>query len=195
MLFNTSYLALILCISTFSNGLPLEGALKPHGLSPRAKSYSIVNVDGGSTSTPSEATTIVEEKTKTKTVKVTDVAPTVTNTVTTTVVDPTPTPSPILASSSSVLLGPTTSISHTLVSAPESTPQPPPSSSKKPTEFPKPSVVTIIVTAPAEPTEYYDNGLWHTSYVVKTFETAAVTATLSTISSSAISILPLPTKT
>ncbi|KAF1959514.1 hypothetical protein CC80DRAFT_489637 [Byssothecium circinans] len=32
-----------------------------------------------------------------------------------------------------------------------------------------PAVVTIIITAPAEPTTYYDDGFWHTSYVSKTW--------------------------
>ena len=167
MFFKTNYLALILCLSTFVNALPLDGASSPRVIAPRAKSYSIVNVDGGSTSAPPpEATTIVEVKTKTRTVE-----------VTATIVDPTPAPVPTLSSASASSSAPKstlTSTLQTLVPTPSSTLQPTPSSSEQHTETEKPSIVTVIVTAPAEPTEYYDNGIWHTSYVIKSFTAAAV---------------------
>jgi hypothetical protein len=53
-----------------------------------------------------------------------------------------------------------------------STPKSSPSKPAQQTPAPPPSVVTIVVTESAAPTEYYDNGLWHTSYPVKTFATA-----------------------
>ncbi|PSN66775.1 hypothetical protein BS50DRAFT_573580 [Corynespora cassiicola Philippines] len=155
MLFKT--LTVFVLALTLSDGLPLEGALKPRAIAPRAKSYSIVNVDGGSSTPPppkATTTTVVEKETKTKvkteTLKVTDTPPTVTDTVTTAV---TPTPAP----------GPTSKCST-------DDEQSAPSPSGKPVETPAPSVVTIIITETTGPTEFYDNGMWHTNYPVKTFE-------------------------
>jgi hypothetical protein len=86
--------------------------------------------------------TTVVENT-TKTVKVTDVPATTTDKVTTTA-------------------------TPTCTSTPKSSPSTP----AQQTPAPTPSVVTIIVTESAAPTEYYDDGLWHTRYPVKTFATA-----------------------
>jgi hypothetical protein len=61
----------------------------------------------------------------------------------------------------------------TATTTPTSTPKSSPSKpAQQQTPAPTPSVVTIVVTESAAPTEYYDNGLWHTSYPVKTFATA-----------------------
>ncbi|KAF2241547.1 hypothetical protein BU26DRAFT_172689 [Trematosphaeria pertusa] len=181
MLFNTLYLTFLL--STLSAGLPLEGALQPREIIPRAKSYAIVNVDGGSsTPPPAETTTVTEDKTKT--IKVTDAASTPTDTATATLH---PTPAPTGSERSS---GPTRATS----SSPATTPQPKPSSSERPVATPAPSIVTIVITETAAPTEYYDNGMWHTSYVVKTFWAAAVassTISTSTVAASASPSLPI----
>ncbi|KAF2473458.1 uncharacterized protein BDR25DRAFT_302344 [Lindgomyces ingoldianus] len=204
MLFNLVSSVLALYLSTLSHALPLDGPSKPQNhLVPRAKSYSIVNVDGGSTAAQ-EATTVIEETTKTKTVRVTDVAPTVTDKVTTVVVSTQPasttsqsssssfstwgepfhlTPDPTSEAPETISSGPSSipTISFAMASTPESPPLPPPTSSGNPTETGEPSIVTVVITATkAVPTEYYDNGLWHTSYPVKTFETVVTTVLNST---------------
>ena len=146
---------LTLLISTLAAALPLEGALSPRSLASRTKTYAIVNVDGGTTTTPPKPSTTVEDKTKT--VQVTNAPATVTDkvTATTTAI---PAPSSNEPSSSS-----------TATSSPKSTPSAPVQ------ETPTPSIVTIIVTESAAPTKYYDDGLWKTSYPVKTFVTATTT--------------------
>ena len=171
MLFNAGHLVLILSISTFSNGLPLESVPESYELTPRAKSYSIVNVDGGATSAPAppEPTT-VQERTTTQTVKFTTIVPIVTSIVTATVVDITTVP----ASNSETSTTKTTvthSAVYTSVSTFESAAPSSPTFSRKPTKTSKPAIVTITVTAPVGPTEYYDNGMWHTSYVIKSIST------------------------
>jgi hypothetical protein len=146
---------LTLLISTLAAALPFEGASNPRNLVARTKTYAIVNVDGGTTTAPPKRTTVVEDKTKT--VQVTDAPTTVTNKVTATATA-LPAPSSYESSSSST---PTTS--------PKSTP------TKSAQGTPTPSVVTIIVTESAAPTEYYDDGLWKTRYPIKTFATATTT--------------------
>jgi hypothetical protein len=147
---DAKYLVMALSLSTLSTGLPLQARQKPRDLARRVQQYSIVNVDGGSS-------TIVDVQTQTETVKITTAAPTVTNTVVATV-EPTPAPTP-----------PATS----RISSPTPSPTRTPSS----TLAPHPSIITVIVTETPSvgPTEYYDNGIWHTSYVVKTRWDAVVT--------------------
>jgi hypothetical protein len=147
-------LQLTLLISTLAAALPFEGASDPRILAPRSRTYAIVNVDGGSTTIPPKPTTVVEDKTKT--VQVTDAPTTVTDkdTATATAV---PAPSSIQTSDSSS------------TSSPKSTPSQPAQ------ETPTPSIVTVIVTESAAPTEYYDDGLWKTRYPIKTFATATTT--------------------
>ncbi|KAI4929945.1 hypothetical protein J4E85_004566 [Alternaria conjuncta] len=55
-------------------------------------------------------------------------------------------------------------------------PQPAPastSSCSSSIETPKPIFVTVTLSPDNGPTEYYDDGMWHTHYRVKTFEAAA----------------------
>lgn len=195
MLFNYQYLAFALLLPLLTKGLPLEATSKVRDIAPRAKSYAIVNVDGGSTAAP-DATTVVEKtKVETETVQVTHVASTMTGTINSATADPTLAPTPPSSSpspsSSKSSISPSASYISTpssVVSTPESTPQPSSSSSVKPTPTVDPSVVTVIITETAGPTEYYDNGLWHTSYAVKTFENIVLT-TLTSIASSSLPTL------
>jgi hypothetical protein len=113
---------------SMSNALPLDGAQAPRNIVERAKTYKVVNVDGGSP-TPSPATTTLLQPT-TVTVEVT----TSTSTCTTTTEQQLP---------------------------------------PEPTEDPEPVIVTVKVTETVSPTKFYDDGMWHTSYAVKTFEELA----------------------
>lgn len=168
-----SSLLLTLLLSTLVAALPLDNGSKPQHLVPRVKSYAIVNVDGGSTTEPSpEPTTVVDDKTKT--IRVTDAAPTKTGEATTTVA-----PAPVPTSSSSACTSST--------SSPISTPQPSSTPTAHPSETPVPSVVTVTVSEPTGTTEYYDNGLWHTSYAIKTFEQVVATSSSSEVISTATS--------
>ena len=139
------YVLLLLPIITTS--LPCEGALKARNHSPRAVSYAIVNVDGGSSTSSPEPTTVTEDTTRT--VQITDAGPTITNTVITTVGQ----------ISSSMLTS--SSISPSSLSSSKS------ASNTKPT--PATSVVTVVITQSPKPTQYYDDGFWHTSYAIKSF--------------------------
>jgi hypothetical protein len=201
MLFATRTLAILASISIFANALPLD--TKARDFIPRQKSYAIVNVDGGSTQV-AQATTVIRT---TKTVEIVNSGPTVT------VVEPAPKPTPTSSSASS------TSASSSS-SSPSSTPTPasPPSSSKSasrsssstskptpsvtssasssistPVETPKPIFVTVTVSNDDGPTEYYDNGLWHTMYRIKTFEKAALATAV--VSSTTTSCTTLPVLT
>ena len=163
MHFSPHYLSSALLISSCINALPLESYQKHEVLIPRAKSYSIVNVDGGSTAPPPQ-TPIVEKQTKTttKTTTVTDTVPTATAIITATVnPTPAPVPSPTTTKCTSET---TTAVTVTEIVSTSSL-------------LSVPGVVTIIVTETAEPTRFYDNGLWHTRYPVKTFEALAVPTT------------------
>ncbi|OJD39765.1 carbohydrate binding family 6 [Diplodia corticola] len=130
-----------------------------------AKSYSVVNVDGGSPTT-SEAPSSV---TLTKTVdKPTTVSPTETvihTKDTTLVVTETRTPAP---SVTQTVVYTTTIFASSTATETESTTSTttiPPSVVTLP-----PSVITVTATQ-SDTTSYYDNGMWHTSYAVKTFTT------------------------
>lgn len=132
-----------LLFSISVHALPLDGNANDRKLAPRSKTYAIVNVDGGS---PTAATTTIVDN-HTRTVQVTDTA---TDTVTATAA-----PAP-----------PQTSSSRSSSSASTSAPTTTPTTISEPT--PGTSLVTVIVTEAPAPTEYYDNGLWHTRYPVKT---------------------------
>ncbi|KAF3036051.1 hypothetical protein E8E12_004858 [Didymella heteroderae] len=177
MIFNTQLLALATVASTLVGALPLDN------IAPRAKSYSVVNVGGGA------STEAVVDQT-TKTVEVTNAGPTVTAKATTTVIESVPAPAE-------------TSIS-TSTNSPVSSPTPFPTSTSSSTSIkatttspskivtPTPIFVTVTVTDDAGPTEYYDNGMWHTSYRIKTFEAVAATTLPSTTSDMAASSTALP---
>lgn len=176
MIFNTQLLAVATVASSLVGALPLDT------IAPRAKSYSVVNVGGGaSTEAPAEATTIVDQTTKT--VEVTNAGPTVTAKVTATVIEPVPVPAETSTSTSSSTCSPwpsssssssSTSIKATTTSSPM-------------TVTPTPVFVTVTVTDEPGPTEYYDNGMWHTSYRVKTWAAVAAPTLLSTLSDIAAS--------
>jgi len=159
MLFNTQHFAILASISVFTSAFPL-GAIAP-----RQKNYSVINVDGGNQ--PAQATTVIEA---TKTIEIISPGPEATSNAA-----PTPTPassSPCSSSSSSST--PTTSSSASI---------------SKPVETPKPVFVTVTVPKDDGPTEYYDDGMWHTRYRIKSFGPAVVTpvASSSTIPSSTVS--------
>lgn len=151
MILNTQFFTLATFASTLVGALPLDSN-QARDIMPRAKSYSVVNVGGGATPTVDT----------TKTVEVTNAGPTVTAKITTTIVEPVPAPTATSTSS-------TTSPSSTSTTATTTSPST--------TATPTPVFVTVTVTDDAGPTEYYDNGLWHTSYRIKTFETIAASPT------------------
>jgi hypothetical protein len=159
MIFNKHIVALASIAATLISALPLD-TNQPRDVVPRAKSYSVINVDGGATSKASAEAT--------KTVQVTNPAATVTAEVTATVVEPAPAPT-----------SPSTTSSTSSSSSPKRT-----STSTRPsttaTATPKPVFVTVTVTTDDGPTEYYDNGMWHTSYRIKTIEAIATPSQPST---------------
>jgi hypothetical protein len=181
MLFNTRYVAILASISIITNALPFDTKLGQ--LVPRQKNYSVINVDGGSPQA-GQATTVVKP---TKTVQVVNPGPTVTQEVTTTVANAAPAPTPTSSSSKSTS---STSCLTTSTSSSQSTPavsKPASSSISKPVETPKPIYVTVTVPKDDGPTEYYDNGLWHTNYRIKTFEAAVATLIPSITTSASLS--------
>jgi hypothetical protein len=166
---------------------------KPRDIIPRKdKSYAVVNVGGEPTSkAPPPATSIINT---TKTVEVVSPGATVTQEVTTTV-EPAPAPAPTQSTSctSSTLKTPSPSSPAAESSVPASSsepisPTPTPTSepmsppvisvpavtSQVPAkETPKPIFVTVTVSTDDGPTSFYDDGMWHTYYRIKTFEAAA----------------------
>jgi hypothetical protein len=173
MLFNTQHYILAALLPTLAVGLP-------YNIVPRAKSYEIINVDGGQSTQappPPPETTIVEA---TKTVEVQTPGPTVTQEVTTIIVSSAPAPT---SDSSSPTCTSSTSESWPL-SASMLAPVVTNSTSSTPTaiETPKPVFVTVTVPKDNGTTQYYDNGMWHTRYPIKSFEPAVVTPTTSTTS-------------
>ncbi|KAF2263795.1 hypothetical protein CC78DRAFT_533789 [Lojkania enalia] len=175
MIIKLDYFAIILSALSLSSGLPLDNVQHQRAdVAHRAKSYQIVNVDGGSTA-PSEPTTVVAKITATETIKVTDVPLAATDTTTTTVVEHTPIP-PLAPTLSSLNSRVTSTLSSTnsasspcLSSTPGSTLLPSWSPSQQPPNIGGTSILTVVITAPvASSTEYYDNGMWHTNYPVKT---------------------------
>ncbi|KAF3002037.1 hypothetical protein E8E13_008813 [Curvularia kusanoi] len=174
MLFNTRVIALASIASTLTNALPLD-ANQPRNVVVRAKSYSVINVDGGATTgVPAEATT---------TVQVTNPAATVTAEITATVPQPAPVPaSPSFTSSASPSASSSSSSKRT------STSTKPTQTTMSTTATPKPVFVTVTVTTDGGPTEYYDNGMWHTSYRIKSFEAVATPSLSSTPSAVAVEV-------
>lgn len=160
MIFNTQILTIATLTSRLVSALPLDQN-QDREVVPRAKSYSVVNVGGGA-STEAPATTIVDQTTKT--VEITNAGPTITAKVTATIVESVP--AATSSSTSSPTPSSTPSSSSTRTSSPSTT------------AMPTPVFVTVTVTDAAGPTEYYDNGMWHTSYRVKTFEVAASSTAL-----------------
>lgn len=152
MLYDTRTFLLATLLPSVAFGLPFDLAL-------RAKSYSVINVDGGSSA---QVTSLLTTTVKaTTTIEVQNPAPTVTQAVTTTVTQSVPT----VASSSSGYTS--------------STPAPStPSSAGKssPTATPAPIFVTVTVPANGPTTEYYDDGMWHTRYAIKPSDAAGAAA-------------------
>jgi hypothetical protein len=211
MRFNSQDVVAFLSLSLLTAAFPLNGPQQPRSnLVKRVKSYSVVNVDGGSTSSPAA---VIE------TVTATDVAPPSTNTIisTLTIVETQPPPTSVIESlaltysyqlpstpcpmsttpcSMSTIPCSTPSISFTLAGSPTDSTQSPPSSATPQSIITtgEPSIVTIVVTAPQAvvTTEYYDDGMWHTRYPIRTFTT--VWSNVETIASflSTSSIIPAP---
>ncbi|OAL49436.1 hypothetical protein IQ07DRAFT_588009 [Pyrenochaeta sp. DS3sAY3a] len=174
MPFNTRFFALVTVFSTLASGLPLDTP-RPRYIVPRAKSYAVINVDGGlSTEAPPPAVTVAPG---TKTVQVVNPGPTVTQEVTTVIIQPAPAPAATSSSSQSTSSPSASSASSTSTSTITSISTPIPT--------PEPIRVTVTVPQAAETTEYYDDGMWHTKYRVKSFE--AVVATTSFLASPSIS--------
>ncbi|CAI6340065.1 unnamed protein product [Periconia digitata] len=153
MRFHPLHITLFLC--TLTVGLPLDNAPRAPQILPRAKTYAIVNVDGGSSTTApppappsSQPTTIIDDKTKTETIE-----------------PPKPTTNKPSATASSP------SITSTSSKVPE--PQ-------TVTATAAPSVVTVIITETSSPTAYYDDGQWHTSYAIKTWAALSTQSSLPT---------------
>ncbi|KAF1947908.1 hypothetical protein EJ02DRAFT_449379 [Clathrospora elynae] len=219
MLLNAPILTLAALFSTLVAGRPLDSG-KLQDIVPRDRTYAIVNV-GGETATeaPPTATSVVKTTT---TVEVVNPGPTVTLKVTATAVQPMPALAPTSSSSSTKASSaptPSSAPSATSISTPGSTtvPEPnsrsnstptpssapstisspspiptPPSMSTPSIETPKPVFITVTVSKDDGPTQYYDDGLWHTSYRVKMFEAAVMTASLATPSSTALAALETP---
>ncbi|KAF2852318.1 hypothetical protein T440DRAFT_467012 [Plenodomus tracheiphilus IPT5] len=160
MLFNNHIFTAATLFSTLASALPLDN----RDIIPRNKSYDVVNVGGGS---QIPATTVIEATT----VEVVNPGPTVE--VTTTVGNPS-----VPTSTSS------TSIRTTRASSSASISAAPSSTSAISTETPKPIYVTV--TVPADDGPYYDDGMWHTKYRVKTFDAAAMATPSALASSSAV---------
>lgn len=150
MLFTARYLAVAALASALAGALPLD-------VVPRAKSYAVVNVDGGGSPTkaPAKPTTVLEEKTTT--VEVVNPGPTVTATV----VQPAPTPT-VTSSSSATSSSKGTSTRTSTATTTTA-------------EKPKTSVVTVTITPSPKSTEYYDDGMWHTKYAIKSDAAPAAT--------------------
>jgi spore germination protein YaaH len=148
-LFNIRTLVILAGLSMLSNALPFD---TPRQIAPRQKKYSVINVDGGSTQA-AQATTVVEA---TKTVEVVNPGPTITEKVTT-IVTPSRNAAPTTSSTSSST---SVLVSTSII-----------------VETPKPTSVVVTVTVPQDdgPTHYYDDGLWHTYYRIKSFEPAVAT--------------------
>ncbi|EMD89244.1 hypothetical protein COCC4DRAFT_32162 [Bipolaris maydis ATCC 48331] len=182
MLFNKRILALAALFSTLTSGRPFDSA-GAGKLVARSKSYAVVNVGGDSTETSAEPTSTIKTTT---TIEVVIPGETVTREVTATVVKPNPAPVPtpcpssssVAASSSSLPVSSTsTPISSTPpISTPNTPMSVPSNSTSMPIETPKPIFITVTVSEDDGPTEYYDNGMWHTNYRIKTFEDDAVAA-------------------
>ncbi|CAO2647798.1 Nn.00g087200.m01.CDS01 [Neocucurbitaria sp. VM-36] len=199
MLINTQILTIATLFSTLVTSRPLDVA-KPRNLIPRSRSYAIINVDGGSsTEAPAQATTIVKE---TKTVEVVNPGPTVTQEVTSVVVQPVPAPA-VTSSSSKSTSRSTSSLSSstsTSLSSSTSTSVSTPTISSSSAvsistsiETPKPIIVTVTAPENSGPSDFYDNGMWHTLYRIKTFEAVVATSTVPTSSlvTSSSTILPV----
>ncbi|KAK7191313.1 uncharacterized protein CC84DRAFT_1162082 [Paraphaeosphaeria sporulosa] len=175
------YFTLLLSLTS---GLPLEGAPNRH-LAARSKTYAVVNVDGGSSIAAQPGTTTIVDD-QTKTVRVTDAASIITTTdrlITTIVPAPTPTSSTTSisstsssrsssrsASSSATLAKTSTSAQTTTI--PTAAFNPATTSEALATtqseKNPGTSLVTVTITEGPAPTEWYDDGFWHTRYAIKT---------------------------
>ncbi|KAE8826636.1 hypothetical protein PTNB73_08142 [Pyrenophora teres f. teres] len=184
MLLNAQALILAALFSALATGRPLDS----HDVLPRDKTYAVVNVGGDSpTQAPPTATSTVATTTTT-TVEVVSPEKTVTQETTTTVVKPEPAPAPTTSSctppSSSTPASTSSSSSSSSSSTPSpSTPSPmctpliSNSTTTMPNETPKPIFVTVTVAEPAGTTDYYDDGMWHTRYAIKSFGHDAAVAT------------------
>ncbi|OCL11470.1 hypothetical protein AOQ84DRAFT_437685 [Glonium stellatum] len=207
MRFNSQDAVAFLSLFLLTSAFPLNVPEQPRSNRvKRVKSYSVVNVDGGSTSSPPKVIETVTASadaapTEVETVVATYVTPPSTNTIisTLTIVETQPpptsiiksfipiyshqspsTPCPMPTTSCTMSTTPcsTPSISFTLAGSSTDSTQLPasptsPTASQSIVTTEEPSVVTVVVTASeAVPTtEYYDDGMWHTRYPIRTFTT------------------------
>ncbi|KAG9379796.1 hypothetical protein A1F94_010152 [Pyrenophora tritici-repentis] len=164
-------LTLAALFSALAIGRPLDS----HDLLPRDKSYAVVNVGGDApTQAPPAATSTVAT---TKTVEVVSPEKTVTQETTTTVVKPEPAPAPTSSCPPPSSETPASSTPSPSTPWPTSTPLISNSTMTTPDSTPKPIFVTITVAEPAETPDYYDDGMWHTRYAIKSFGDDAAIAT------------------
>ncbi|CAN9152505.1 unnamed protein product [Alternaria alternata] len=156
MLLNPRTLALAALFSTLVTGRPFDSP-KPRDVGRRDKSYSVVNVGGdSSTPAPAIATSVIET---TKTVEVVAGASTdnqlqLEQRIEVFVFVNTRSNNDVDVDSGRIFIN-----SHSI---------------STPIETPKPIFVTVTISKGDGPTEYYDDGMWHTHYRIKTFEAAAV---------------------
>ncbi|KAI8936962.1 hypothetical protein NX059_006190 [Plenodomus lindquistii] len=156
MVFNNHIFTAATLFSTFAIALPLEG----RDIVPRNKSYDVVNVGGSQTA-----------ETTTKTVEVISPGPTVEVTATIAIPEePRPTSSTSKSSSSTSRASstPTATSSCPETSAKSTSTTMAPSSTKSASV----EIIYVTVSVPDDG-PYYDDGMWHTRYRVKTFEAAA----------------------
>ncbi|KAK7534162.1 uncharacterized protein J3D65DRAFT_475920 [Phyllosticta citribraziliensis] len=126
---------------------PLDENKNIDSRSPK-KSYSVVNVDGDATETP-EPTTVVLTSTAVITASAIP---------TTQVIVSTEEPQ-------------TQTLVYTVTVDVSNTPAPTTNAGAAPSET-QPSVIVVTTTvSPTDTTSYYDNGMWHTYYPVKTWPT------------------------
>lgn len=129
-----------------------ENGLRKRSVRRRDVPYSVVPVNGAEATTTA-AITVTET-----------VAPTTKTTVP--IVTPTPSVETIVYTSIVTKKGPNETI---LVTTTNTLPAP--------TVAPEVSIVTVVATPSPTSTTYYDDGLWHTYYPVKSWVTSTTTAT------------------
>ncbi|KAK1919415.1 hypothetical protein P3342_013154 [Pyrenophora teres f. teres] len=165
MLLNAQALILAALFSALATGRPLDS----HDVLPRDKTYAVVNVGGDSpTQAPPTATSTVATTTTTTTVEVVSPEKTVTQETTTTLINACINIIIIIIIIINSKPIDTVTNVYTLISN---------STTTMPNETPKPIFVTVTVAEPAGTTDYYDDGMWHTRYAIKSFGHDAAVAT------------------
>lgn len=188
-------LHMTLFLSALTLGLPFEATSNNahrNQIAPRAKSYAIVNVDGGSTSStapppPQPTKTITDSKTKTETVEVPQKTQATTPATSTDIIPSTTAPPSLPSSASSTAIRTTSSLPSANSTTASSFAKPSQTESSKSKEEEQtvtieptatatetvsvsatPSVITVVVTESGSPETFYDDGMWHTRYAIKT---------------------------